>query len=382
VTHLTTRQSAAFPTVAILRKGGPKVKKEGKEAMGADLNDRFRVDWLPGVDPEVKKLFEAIYHTDQPHTLRAMIAFPNVFQAWDNTNEAYWGTSRFAHADNERYLFLFNPFTWQPIIEHGEPFKPFIPGEALMFENKQGEQKAFKLKSTTRFDLFLPELVGVFVTFQIKTNASGDLINLRRNLAAIQAAADALGQHTGAAGIPIIVSRREDVVQWHKAPGQTVPVKKWLIDIRPDAASKWAQTFAERLAALALAMPLSVEEDPAGDVDLVGGEDGEGTEPANLSAPAPSPSHLPVETSAEAETLAEAPAGPSEKTVDPLRPKAANDYSTFWVVVVPKLAEANKHIPGATFKGLAKAAMDESGNDAIAAYELLRQKIEAVEQPA
>jgi hypothetical protein len=382
VTHSTTRQSAAFPTAAILRKGGPKVKKDGKEVMGPDLNDRFRVDWLPGVDPVVQKMFDDIYHTDQPHTLRAMIAFPNVFQAWDSLNEAYWGASRFAHADNERYLSLFNPFTWQPIIVHGEPFKPFIPGEILMFENKQGEQKAFKLKPTTRFDLFLPELVGVFVTFQIKTNASGDLINLRRNLAAIQAAADALGQRTGAAGIPIIVSRREDVVQWHKAPGQTVPVKKWLIDIRPDAASKWAQTFAERLAALALAMPLSVEEDPSGDVDPIGEEDGGGAEPTNISTPAPEPAPLTVDTTGAAVTLADVPAGPAEQTVDPLRPKAANDYSTFWVVVVPKLAEVNKHISGATFKTLAKASMDESGNDAIAAYELLRQKIEAVGQPA
>jgi hypothetical protein len=268
VTIRNARQSAAFPTAAILRKGGPKVKKDGKEVMGPDLSDRFRVDWLPGVDPAVVKMFEDIYHTDQPHGLRAMIAFPSVWQAWSTTNEAYWGASRFAQADNERYLSLYNPFTWQPIIVRGEPFKPFIPGELLIFENRRGEPQPFKLKPTTRFDLFLPELVGCFVTFQIKTNASSDLINLRRNLAAIQAAADALGQRTGAAGIPIVVARREDTVQWHKAPGQTVPVKKWLIDVRPDATSIWARTFAERLATLALAMPLSVEDNPAGDEDL------------------------------------------------------------------------------------------------------------------
>lgn len=361
MTTRTARQSAAFPTVAILRKGGSKVKREGKDTMGPDLNDRFRVDWLPGVDPAKRKMFEDIYKTDQPHSLRAMIAFPNVFQAWDTTNEAYWGTSRFAQADNERYLSLYNPFTWQPIIVHGEPLKPFIPGEILMFENKQGEPQAFKLKPTTRFDLFLPELVGVFVTFQIKTNASGDLINLRRNLAAIQAAADALGQRTGAAGIPIIVSRHEDTVMWHKAPGQTVPVKKWLIGIRPDATSKWAQTFAERLTALALAMPLSVEEYPAGDADLVGDDDGGNAEPANMSAPAPTPAPILEETHATAVTLAEAPAGEPEKTVDPLRPKSANDYSNYWVVVVPKMAEANKHVPGKTVKDLAKAAMTNRG---------------------
>ena len=69
MTIRNTRQSAAFPTAAILRKGGPKVKKDGKEVMGPDLSDRFRVDWLPGVDPAVMKMFEDIYHTDQPHNL-------------------------------------------------------------------------------------------------------------------------------------------------------------------------------------------------------------------------------------------------------------------------------------------------------------------------
>ena len=371
MTRLTARQSAAFPTVAILRKGGPKVKRDGKETMGPDLNDRFRVDWLPGVDPTIKELFSALYKTDQPQALRAMIAFPNIWQAWSTTNEAYWGSSRFAQADNERYLSLYNPFTWESIIVRGEPFKPFIPGEILTFENKQSKLQAFRLRSTTRFDLFLPDLVGYFVTFQIKTRSSGDLISLRRNLAAIQAAADALGQRTGAAGIPIIVSRREDTVQWHKALGQTIPVKKWLIDIRPDPKSKWAQTFAERLAALALITPLAVDEDPTEDADLNEDDEGKSPGPASTLSPAPQ------ETPTESVTLASAPAGDPEQTVDPLRPKASNDYSHYWMLVVPKMAEANKDIPGQTLKELAKAAMNESGNDVLKAYDLLRQKIGA-----
>jgi len=339
--------------------------------MGPDLNDRFRVDWLPGVDLATKKMFEDIYHTDQPHSLRAMIAFPSVWQAWSTTNEAYWGASRFAQADNERYLSLYNPFTWLPIIVRGEPFKPFIPGEVLIFENKQGEPQAFKLRPTTRFDLFLPELVGCFVTFQIKTRSSGDLINLRRNLAAIQTAADALGQRTGAAGIPIIVSRREDVIYWHKAPGQTMPVKKWLIDIRPDATSKWAQTFAERLAALALEMPLSVEENPASDDDLVGDD-----EPASMPASAP------ADSLTASDMLDDILNVEPEQNSDLLAPKSVNDYSHYWVVVVPKVAEANKSMTVQNIKELAKAAINESGNDAIKAYDLLRQKIEAVKPPA
>ena len=358
----TVRQSAAFPTVAILRKGGPKVVREGKEVFGPDLNDRFRVDWLPGVDPAIRKMFEDIYKTDQPHSLRAMIAFPNVFQAWDTTNEAYWGTSRFAQADSECYKSLYDPFTWQPIIVHGEPFKPFIAGEVLTFKNKQGEPRAFKLKPTTRFDLFLPELVGCFVTFQIKTKASGDLINLRRNLAAIQAAADALGQRTGAAGIPIIVSRREDTVLWHKAPGQTVPVKKWLIDIRPDAASKWARTFAERLSALALAMPLAVEEDPSEDEDLF--NDGEGDDKKQgqegLAAQSPATtagSMVSVEAPKEPESAADGTAP------DPLLPKSPRDWTAFWSLSVPGLNITREK---------AQAALKSANNDALAAYRALK----------
>jgi hypothetical protein len=265
--HTTLRQSAAFPVVAILRKGGPKIQINGKELMGPDLNDRFRVDWLPGVDPAVRQLFMSIHQTDQPHSLRAMVPFRSVWEAWNTTNEAYWGAARFAQADHEHYLSLYNPFTWEPLVVRGEPFKPFIPGELLTFENKKGEPQAFKVKPTTRFDLFLPELIGCFVSFQIKTSSCGDLINLRRHLAAIQVAAEALGLRTGAAGIPIVVSRREETVQWHKGPGQVVPVRKWLIDIQPDPASRWAQTFAKRLADLALSSPLTVEDDPEDESD-------------------------------------------------------------------------------------------------------------------
>lgn len=360
MTIRTVRQSAAFPTVAILRKGGPKVKKDGREVMGPDLNDRFRVDWLPGVDPSTKELFMSIYQTDQPHSLRAMIAFPSVWQSWSTTNEAYWGSTRFAHADNERYLFLYNPFTWEPIIVRGEPFKPFIPGEVLTFQNKQGEPQAFKLRATTRFDLFLPELVACFVTFQIKTRSSGDLINLRRNLAAIQAAAEALGQRTGAAGIPIVVSRHEDTVHWHKAPGQTVPVKKWLIDVRPDPTSRWAQTFAERLSALALDMPLAVEEDPAEDEDLLNDGEGDDKKQGQEGLAAQSPA-----TTAGSTVIVEAPKEPESVDdgpgADPLLPKSPKDWTTFWKVSVPGLGVENER------------AQQEAAKhrDAIAAYHAL-----------
>jgi len=356
MTIRTVRQSAAFPTVAILRKGGPKVVRDGKEVFGPDLNDRFRVDWLPGVDMSTKELFMSIYRTDQPHSLRAMIGFPSVWQSWSTTNEAYWGSTRFAWADNEHYLSLYNPFTWEALIVRGEPFKPFIPGEILTFNDKRDQPKTFKLKPTTRFDLFLPELVACFVTFQIKTKSSGDLINLRRNLAAIQSAADALGQRTGAAGIPIVVSRHEDTVQWHKAPGQTVPVKKWLIDIRPDPASKWAQTFAERLSALALAMPLAVEENPAEDEDLLDDSDGEEAKqgPERLAEASPTATAAPAGSS-------EAPQAP-QNAVDPLLPKSPKDWTTFWKVSVPGL--------GVTQEQAQKAAQ---GRDALAAYHALRQ---------
>ena len=63
--------------------------------------------------------------------------------------------------------------------------------------------------------------------------------------------------------------------------------------------------------------------------------------------------------------------------MDPLRPRSASDYSGFWVTVVPKMADAHKDIPTQKVKELSKAAMVESGNDAIKAYDLLRQKIAA-----
>jgi len=105
VTRLTARQSAAFPTVAILRKGVRRSREMAKKQWG---RTSMIVSVLTGCRcrPGIKELFSALYKTDQPQALRAMIAFPNVWQAWSTTNEAYWGSSRFAQADNERYLSL------------------------------------------------------------------------------------------------------------------------------------------------------------------------------------------------------------------------------------------------------------------------------------
>jgi hypothetical protein len=75
--------------------------------------------------------------------------------------------------------------------------------------------------------------------------------------------------------------------------------------------------------------------------------------------------------------LITAPAGEPEQTADPLRPRSASDYSGYWVTVVPRMADAHKDIPAQRVKELSKAAMAESGNDAVRAYDLLRQKIAA-----
>jgi hypothetical protein len=148
--------------------------------------------------------------------------------------------------------------------------------------------------------------------------------------------------------------------------------------------------------------PIAVDEDPSDDSDLGDEEEsGPSAEAPNSSASIPpAETKIPSEPLSEpilaansssalestgsfaavqerTETLASAPAGEPEKTVDPFKAKTANDYSAFWVTTFPKLAELHKDIPGKHIKDMAKAAMAEAGNDTIRAYELLLQKIAA-----
>lgn len=213
---------------------------------------------------------------------------------------------------------------------------------------------------------------------QIKPGSSGDLIDLRRNLAAIQVAADALGQSPGAAGIPIIVSRREDTVQRHKGPGQVVPVKKRLIDIRPDPSSKWAQSCAERLAALAPSTPLAVDDYPEDEADFGDDDEDRTVSPPLIEAaakpdeklcdrrPVPiaepdAPAEEPVEETEGGTVLTTAPAGEPEQTVVPLKPRSPNDCSAYWVTVVPKLADANEVVPTSRGQGDIQGGRGRSG---------------------
>lgn len=64
----TARTQSAFPTVARIRKGGPK----GEKTIGKDLNDRFRFYFYPGAG-DVQTAFFDKYRTYQPQQFRALI---------------------------------------------------------------------------------------------------------------------------------------------------------------------------------------------------------------------------------------------------------------------------------------------------------------------
>ncbi|MFZ6029758.1 MAG: hypothetical protein ACOYYS_18755 [Chloroflexota bacterium] len=205
---MTIKQDAAFPEVGILRKGGPKQKGKSKDGraidvVGPDLNDRFRAVFHPGT-ADTQAQFFTVYQTYQPAVVRAMMPFRSAWRNWSCRYEAHAGGCLIARADAEqrRIISLRHPASKEYIVRDGEPHTAFTPGERFEFNGRE-----VKFKPVGRLRLFLPDLRR-FVTFLLKTTSFYDKLNLERNLAAIQAIADAVNGGN-AAGIPFLVYRRE-----------------------------------------------------------------------------------------------------------------------------------------------------------------------------
>src|SRR5512145_562081 len=247
---LPPKQETGFPEVGILRKGGPKKKgksKDGREidVVGDDLNDRFRSVFHPGTADVQTRFFE-VYQTYQPAVVRAMMPFHSVWRNWTCFYEAHVGGCMIAKADagQKRIISLRHPVSKEYIIRDGEPYTPFTPGERFEFNGKE-----IKFKPTGRLRLFLPDLRR-FVTFLLKTTSFYDKLNVERNLAAIQAIADAI-QEGNAAGIPFLAYRRETEITWKQSR-----ITKWLVYLEIDPDSTWAQQAMDRLLAGGLAEQL------------------------------------------------------------------------------------------------------------------------------
>jgi hypothetical protein len=271
------RQSVAFPTVAYIRKGTPKrimLNKDKKEyeAMGKDLKNKFRIEFLSGTDfkrengkPSIREVWHSLHAKDyvkygdkfvtpdgyEVEYIRAMIPTAKVMDGWEWSNKTYNGSGMLiASADGERYITKKDPLTMELLVKRGEPYTKFEYGDAINYENEKGKKISLKLKSSGRLKLFIPEM-GEFVSFELRTTSYIDSLNIEQNLRAIQQIADAINGGM-AGGIPLDIYRIEVDVPYF-SDGKSHKSKQWFIQIK--ANSEWANSAIARLNSYAMGVP-------------------------------------------------------------------------------------------------------------------------------
>lgn len=267
---VTPRQSVSFPDVAVIHKGTPKqiIEKDGRpvEIQGKDLNNKFRVHFLPGTD-DVRRDWHTKHAAEfkeygpkftipsgyEVESLRVVIPAPSVWEAWSYGNEAFSSGRRIALADDEHYITYRDPATGEYLIRDGKPFKKFTPGDTISYTHN-GREIVLPMKSHGRLRLVLEDMVnaGHLVQVILKTTSFYDCGNINRQLAGIQSLADSIsGGNAG--GIPLLIYRAEQEVTWNKKDGGASRIKKWFINLKADP--NWVKFAFSQLGKHALSAP-------------------------------------------------------------------------------------------------------------------------------
>lgn len=393
--HATPKQSIAFPEAALIRKGTAKqIGQNGKETVGKDLNDKFRIQFYPGVDPAIIETFKKAYG-ETPKRIKAFIPFPHVSEAFSSFNEAHNAGRMVAQADDAHYLVKRNPLNGQYEVRNGQPYTPFQPGEKIVYTNAHNKQIELPIKPTNRLRLVIPEVVmsGRLVTFTFKSTSIYDRFNLEQQLGAIQALANTLNRGN-AAGIPFWLYRAEREITWNKADGSASRLKKWLVHLEPDA--EWVKSAFERMSKFALtgstaaSLPESIEEPLEVDDDFGEEEEDEeealfGEEPVILAGKAsdvpPPPATPPARTPAR-----QATSRPQASSLPTSLPAAKNGNGNG-----KTQAHADPNAPLAVYNRIGKmlwqskwpdasAAITKNVNPASLAKEDLKKALELVQK--
>lgn len=255
---MVLKQEQSFPEVAVLRKGKPKKNMTKKRAdgssytiqvVGEDLNQKMRLHFLPGTDA-VKADFHAAHPRElvtypENYTIRegeyeltrlnAVVPATNVWSAWEYGNEVYQAGRRLGLADDDHYIYLKDPLDGNKfLVKDGEPYRKFEPGEVIHYER---DNKSFdlKMKVSGRLRLVLTDLMsaGQLVQVTLKTTSYYDCLNIKNQLAGIQAIADIV-KNGNAGGVIFSVYRSSQNVTWNKPDGGAMRVDKWFFNIQAD----------------------------------------------------------------------------------------------------------------------------------------------------
>lgn len=339
-----TRQTAAFPEVAIIRKGTPKQKgqvKNGKDTwiQGKDLKNKFRINFLPGAE-KARAAFHAKHEKDlvkygdkfaiadgyEVKELRAMIPFADAFAGWAWGNEAYNSGRRIAIANDEYYIERRDPLTGTYLVRDGEPKEAFRIGDTITY-TRGGHDYSLPVKFHGNLRVFLPE-IEQFASFTLKTTSFYDRTTIEANLGAIQGIANILNNGISG-GIPFHLYRAEKDVAWNHKDGTASRTKIWSIFLRVD--EEWVKAAMKRMSDFALTGSQMAGLLQAPDVQLKGEAD-------------------PQEETFDDETIVDSSFVPDEEIVitTPLprgevkTAKAGNNDSRIWTVAQRQVLIDNK----------------------------------------
>lgn len=242
---VTRKQNAAFPIVAIIRKGD----KKQPNRPGKDLEDKFRVVFEPGFE-EYQERFVKEYGDIYPKQINGMLPFNDLQACYEVSSEAYQAGMMVFKAVNGQVIVHRDPSNkGEYLVRDGvaqvEGAKlTYDPYEmpAITYTGHDGSAKSLPIKTQTRFRLFIPEMKDM-VWFLLKSNSYYDSLNIQQNLEAVQAVADAA---TGGnvAGVRIIVFRAQQDILWNSSSGPK-RIKKWLIQIKIDP--EWVERMMVRM---------------------------------------------------------------------------------------------------------------------------------------
>ena len=269
---MVLKQQQGFPEVAVLRKGKPKKNiiktyngEKNIQVVGEDLNQKMRLHFLPGTDA-AKDAFNVVHAKElvtypENYTIRegeyevtrlsAVVPATNVWAAWEYGNEVYQAGRRLGLADDDHYIYLKDPLDGNKfLVKDGEPYRKFEPGELIHYE-RDGKSFDLKMKVSGRLRLVLTDLMGAgqLVQVTLKTTSYYDCLNIKNQLAGIQAIADIVnGGNAG--GVIFTVYRSMQNVTWNKPDGGAMRVDKWFFNIQADP--EWVKKAFARMSKNAL----------------------------------------------------------------------------------------------------------------------------------
>ena len=270
----TIKDSAAFPDIGQLRKGMPKTDKG---FVGPDLKTRFRLLFFAGDENKASRERFQQAHSGEIETLpngdftverlTIFLPFPDPFECFDSSYEAYTAGRMVARADGERFLRWVDTSTGEVKVNNGEPFTAFEPGMIVgSYKNKNGKNEVIRAKAVGRLRVVLPELARLaYVT--LHTTSIYDVVRITEQLKAIHWISQFLPGRHGVAGIPIVLSRRMTKVTWTQGDGSARRVEHGLINLEIDQA--WVARMFTSLADTALPAGVQAALLPAGDETVI-----------------------------------------------------------------------------------------------------------------